>query len=88
MGGFKTLTIKKPVYEELLKFKAPKESFSKLFERLMEKEKGKKPDIMDFAGIKSNDEGEEIKKIAKVYREKGNKDYEERKKYLEKKWLE
>lgn len=88
MSGFKTLTIKKLVYDDLLKFKAPSESFSELFERFMEKEKSKKPDIMEFAGILSEEKGEEIKKMARAYREKGNKDAEERQKYLERKWQE
>ncbi len=86
MGSFKTLTIKKSVYDELLKLKAPKESFSELFSRMAEKEKSKRPDIMEFAGILSEEEGEGLARGVKAYRARFNAAYDERKKALDKRW--
>ncbi len=59
---FKTLTIKKEVYEELLKIKRKNESFSELFMRLIKKEK---PDIEKFFGAWSDLSDEEFKKVMK-----------------------
>lgn len=82
--AFKTLTIKEEVYKKLAARKREKESFSDLLERLAEKEK---PDIMKFAGAWKDIPEEEFKKmeeLRKNFREKFNKNAEERwKKILE-----
>lgn len=50
----------------------------------MKKEKSGKPDIMEFAGILSEEEGEGIKKEMRKFRERFNAAYEERQKALDK----
>lgn len=61
----KTLTITKDAYERLKMLKKPDESFSKVIKRITED----KQDIMRFAGILSEEEGEEMLKDIKRMRE-------------------
>lgn len=75
---FKTLTIKKKVYEELLRIKRNGESFSELFERMMRK---KRPDILKFAGAWSKMFDRDFKKIIvgmRMLRDSADKSFEER----------
>lgn len=61
----KTLTITKDAYERLKMFKKPDESFSKVIKRIT----ADKQDIMQFAGILSEEEGEEMLRDIKRMRE-------------------
>lgn len=77
---FKTLTIKKNVYEKLIIAKPKEESFSKFLDRIVEV-KPKKVDIMKFAGAwkdMPDEEFERIKKAIKELRESADKNFEER----------
>ncbi|MBS7626983.1 antitoxin [Candidatus Bathyarchaeota archaeon] len=80
--GFKTLTIKEEVYNELLKIKRDNESFSELFERMVKREKS---DILKFAGAWSWMSDSELEKIVtgiRRLRESADKSFEERMKRI------
>ncbi len=62
----KTLTITKEAYTHLKELKRPDESFSKVIERLYHQ---KKPvSLDDVAGILSEEEGKELKRISRETR--------------------
>ena len=61
----KTLTITKEAYEQLKALKRPEESFSEAIKRIT----GSKHDIMRFAGILTEEEGEEMLAAIRKMRE-------------------
>ncbi len=65
----KTLTITKDAYEQLKSLKRPDESFSEEIKRIT----ADKRDIMRFAGILTEEEGEEMKKEIKKMRDYSSK---------------
>ena len=82
--GFKTITIKESVYNELLRAKGKEESFSNFLGELVETKK-KKVDIMRFAGAwngMSNKEFEKVKNSMKELRESADTNFKERMKRL------
>jgi len=72
MASFKTITIKKEVYQDLVKAKDSKESFSAMFKRLL---KEKKPALSEFYGAWKLEKGEE-KTLDKAFK-KFRKEFEE-----------
>ncbi len=72
---FKTITIKKSAYDLLRRKKRKGESFTALFERTYGEQK---TDIMQFAGILSKNEADELWKNMLTYRKEFNKDAERR----------
>ena len=65
----KTITVTKDAYERLKALKRPEESFSKEIERIT----SGKQDIMRFAGILTDNEGEEMLAAIKKTREENDK---------------
>lgn len=83
--GVKTITIKKKVYDKLSAVKNESESFSDLFERLVENEK---PVLIKYKGILSKKEGKALEKEIENSREKFNKIFSKREKELDHTWGE
>ncbi len=81
--GFKTLTIKEEVYKKLMSKKGEGESFSEFLDKLSDKAK---PDLMQFFGAWKNIPQRDIEKARKEFREKSNRDAEERFKKILKMW--
>ncbi|GEM_PF-1904310 len=82
--GFKTLTIKEDVYNELIVAKGKDESFSEFFHKLVD-EKRKKPDISRFYGAwsdMSESEFEKVTKRMKAFRKSADDNFKERVKRL------
>ncbi len=75
--GVKTITIKEKVYKDLIKVKSKDESFSDLFERLIEE---KKPDLKSFFGVwKLTDvESANVKKGLDAFRKDFDDDWSRR----------
>ncbi|MEW6295709.1 MAG: antitoxin VapB family protein [Candidatus Diapherotrites archaeon] len=73
----KTLTIRKDVYDALIRAKEDDESFSEMFERLLTE---KKPDLLKYAGIWKISEKEKkgIEREIKKMRKSADKNFEER----------
>ena len=65
----KTITVTKDAYEQLKALKRPEESFSEEIKRIT----GGKQDIMRFAGILSDNEGEEMLAAINKVREQSDK---------------
>lgn len=81
--AFKTITIKKEVYERLVSAKREGESFSDLFDRVIAE---RRPSIMEFAGAWKNVSDEDVRKLRKEFREGFNKSFDERMKRISKMW--
>lgn len=82
--GFKTLTIKEAVYNELIGAKSKHESFSEFLHKLV-KEKRKKPDISRFYGAAKDvpkGDFDKVLKAMKDIRSRADKDFEKRMKRL------
>ncbi len=65
----KTITVTKDAYEQLKALKRPEESFSEEIKRIT----GGSQDIMRFAGILTDNEGEEMLAAIKKTREESDK---------------
>lgn len=65
----KTITVTKDAYEQLKALKRPEESFSQEIKRIT----ASKQDIMRFAGILTDKEGEEMLTAIKKMREESDK---------------
>lgn len=75
--AFKTITIKKEVYSDLIRAKSRNESFSQLFRRMLRE---KHPNLQDFYGAWELEKGEynKITLAMKKFRKEMEEDFKKR----------